>query len=64
MKYADMHFVRDIHFVRERVGWKWFHVVRVNTHQQLADCFTKPLSGLELCAPRRRLGVVGALNNK
>jgi hypothetical protein len=60
----------DIHLraVRKLIGWKRFLAVWVNTHQQLAGCFTKPLSGPELCGPelcgpelsaqRRRLGLV------
>lgn len=51
MKYIEIHY----HVVRERVAAGIFHVQLVTTHEQLADCFTKPLAAPKLQEDRRRL---------
>ncbi len=39
------HFELDLHFVREEVQQKYIHLVHIPGQYQVADIFTKPISG-------------------
>lgn len=51
------HVALDFHFIRELVQSNRLRVSHVSTHDQLADCLTKPLGRPRFLQLRDKIGV-------